>query len=200
MSFLNRLFRLAPSDELTVVTARLNAKVQPLDRGEIFEDPLADWLKSENLGDVLGGGTQLIEEPFGIEFCDVEIGLSDASDDIVARVVAKLEELRAPKGSTLLFDDEARPEVAFGRMEGLSLALNGTDLPEEVYANSDVNELIRMLDEALGDAGEQLGHWEGSRETMLYFYGPSYAEMERIIRPITDARPDTQLSRIEKIA
>ena len=41
-----------------VVTARLNAKVQPLDRGDIFEDPLDEILKERKLGEVCGGGFQ----------------------------------------------------------------------------------------------------------------------------------------------
>ena len=54
-----------------VITARLNAKVQPIDRGDYYEDPLTDTLQAKGLGEVTGGGTQLSEEPCGIEFCAI---------------------------------------------------------------------------------------------------------------------------------
>ena len=185
-----------------LVTARLNAKLRPADRGDFFEDPLSEALEAEGLGEVTGGGTQLCDPPYGIAFCDLEIALVDASDAAIGRVIAHLERLGAPKGSKILFDgpDGMRAPRAFGVEEGLALALNGTDLPPETYADSDVNELIRTLVGALGKTGAIKGHWEGPRETMLYFYGPRFDDMRAAIAPIIEARPDTQMSRVERIA
>ena len=61
------------ADNLTMIIAQLNARVQPIDRGDYFEDPLDEVLKSSGLGEVTGGGTQMAAEPDGIEYCDVEI-------------------------------------------------------------------------------------------------------------------------------
>lgn len=36
-------------------TLALNAIVQPLDRGEMFEDPLSEILENQSLGEVTGG-------------------------------------------------------------------------------------------------------------------------------------------------
>ena len=55
------------------LTARLNARVQPIDRGDHYEDPLDDVLGAAGIGAVTGGGTQLADEPAGIEFCDLEV-------------------------------------------------------------------------------------------------------------------------------
>jgi hypothetical protein len=44
--------------------------------------------------------------------------------------------------------------VAFGVTEGLAVYLNGTDLPHEVYATSDVSDLIAALLGHLGAEGD----------------------------------------------
>jgi hypothetical protein len=43
------------------IVARLNDRAQPLDRGELYEDPLDEILKTHDIGEVTGGGTQLGE-------------------------------------------------------------------------------------------------------------------------------------------
>jgi hypothetical protein len=93
----------------------------------------------------------------------------------------------APKGSkaTLCVGES----VAFGRSEGLGLNLNGTDLPDEVYATNDINELIPQILEAIGEEGVMMSYWEGPRETALYFYGPSASRMHELIRDIVEAHP-----------
>ena len=39
------------------VVAQLNCRVQPVHRGEFFEDPLEQKLQDEGLGTITGGGT-----------------------------------------------------------------------------------------------------------------------------------------------
>ena len=39
------------------LTVELNAKLQPIHRGEMFEEPLENVLIQANVGEVLGGGT-----------------------------------------------------------------------------------------------------------------------------------------------
>ena len=63
----------SPEAERRCITARLNARVQPMDRGTYFEDPLNETLLHANLGEVTGGGTQLADEPAGIESEGVEV-------------------------------------------------------------------------------------------------------------------------------
>ena len=71
-----------PNLDWKYLTARLNARVQPIDRGEYFEDPLDETLRRDGIGEVSGGGTQLADEPAGIEFCDIEIGVNALSQDV----------------------------------------------------------------------------------------------------------------------
>lgn len=189
--------RLAVEGE--VVTARLNARVQPIDRGDYFEDPLDEALRELSLGAVTGGGTQLAEEPAGIAYCDLEIVVESASETTLQAIIARLEQLGAPKGSKLIIEATGA-EIPFGRHEGLALYLNGTELPDDVYASCDINHVILELDRLMGERGKFKGHWEGSRDTGLYCYGPSFADMKAAIEPLLSDYPLCQKARVEQIA
>ena len=57
---LTRLFKFSaprPAAAGEIVLARLNARAQPMDRGEVFEDPLDGVLQAAGIGNVTGGGT-----------------------------------------------------------------------------------------------------------------------------------------------
>lgn len=182
-----------------LVIARLNARVQPIDRGDYYEEPLDDLLKQSDLGEVTGGGTQLADEPAGIEFCDIEILVDDVTEDTTRGLIERLEFIGVPKGSRLILGHDGT-ELPFGTQEGLGLFLNGSDLPDEVYAESDVNHVIEECNRSMGDGGSFKGYWEGSRETALYFYGDSFAEMKAAIASFVAAYPLCQDARIEQIA
>ena len=176
-----------------LLTVTLNARLRPLDRGEIYEDPLDEFLEVSGLGQVVGGGTRLGDggEP---RQADLEIELTDDSETAVRRILAALEELGAPKGSMARWGD-AEP-IAFGAAEGVGLYLNGTDLPDEVYRDSDVNELIADLDRAVGDAGRMESYWEGQRETAIYYYGLSGSLIHERMAPVLARTPLCQDCRI----
>lgn len=181
-----------------LVIARLNARAQPLDRGDLYEDPLDDVLQAKKLGQVTGGGTQLTETG-EIAFCDVEIVLAQASDGALDEVRKCLEAQGAPKGSSLMIEDR-EDEIAFGVNEGLAVYLNGTDLPDEVYADCDVNHIYSEFDRLLGAAGKVHSYWNGPTETALYLYGPSHDAMVDSIKPFVESYPLCQKARLEKIA
>jgi len=180
------------------VTFRLNARLQPMHRGEIFEDPLDSAMSAQGLGEIDGGGTQ--QGPSGeVDYCDIVAFIHDPVATNATAVVSILEGAGVPIGSRYQVDgsDDATP---FGVTQGLALYLNGTDLPDETYATEDVNELIERLLEALGDAGAMMSHWEGSAETALYFYGKTYDAMAAALAPVIAAHPLAQQSRVEQIA
>ena len=181
------------------ITARLNARVQPFDRGEYFEDPLDDAIAGAGIGEVTGGGTQLADEPAGIEFCDVEIRVAKTSNETLTAIIDRLEALGAPRGSKLILDGDGR-EIPFGVHEGIGVFLNGTDLPDAVYEKCDVNHVIEELGRLLGENGDFRGYWQGSEETALYCYGPSFEEMKAAIAPLLDAYPLCEGARVEQIA
>jgi hypothetical protein len=197
---LSKLFRSpapAPAAVGDLVIARLNARAQPLDRGEVFEDPLNDILQAAGLGEVTGGGTLLGEEG-EIEFCDIEIMVPEATDAVLAAIREALEGLGAPKGSRLIWRDGAN-ELEFGAFEGLAVYLNGTDLPDAVYEQSDASFVYEEFARLVGGAGRVVSHWDGPRETALYLYGPSAKAMLARIRPCLDTYPLCAKARIVTI-
>lgn len=198
MAFWNRK-RDEESAKAESLTAQLNARLMPIDRGD-FEDPLDEFLKERSLGEVTGGGTQLTDEPAGIAYCDIDISLDDPSDANIAAVLGCLEDLGAPKGSKLHLAN--REPIPFGVSEGLALFLDGVNLPDAVYETCDVNQLIELANERLapGGAGRFYSNWNGSEETGLYFYGPSFEAMRTALEPLVATFPLCQGARIEQIA
>lgn len=181
------------------LTARLNARVQPVDRGEYFEDPLDEAIGPAGIGEVTGGGTQLADEPAGIEFCDLEIRVANTSNETLSAIIERLESLGAPKGSKLILDSDGR-EIPFGFYEGIGIFLNGVDLPVSVYEECDVNHVTAELDRLIGEDGDFRGYWHGSQETALYCYGPSFETMREAIEPLLAAYPLCEKARVEQIA
>jgi hypothetical protein len=183
---------------MVYVTAQLNHRIKPIDRGEQYEDPLDEMLQAGGLGEVTGGGT-MVQESGEIDYADIEIGISGNVDETVGRIIAFLEEAGAPKGSKIIFADDDRV-IDFGKLEGLGLYLNGTDLPDKVYEEEDINDVVEELDALLEGVSAFDSFWEGSTETALYAYGASFAEMKSIIEPYLTKHPLCQLARIEQIA
>ena len=181
------------------LTARLNARVQPFDRGEYYEGPLDDAIAGAGIGEVTGGGTQLADEPAGIEFCDLEIRVVNTSNETLSAIIERLEALGAPHGSKLILDSDGR-EIPFGCYEGIGLFLNGTDLPDAVYEECDVNHVITEIERLIGENGDFRGYWQGSRETALYCYGPCFDKMKTALEPLLADYPLCQKARIEQIA
>jgi hypothetical protein len=172
----------------------LNARLRPLDRGSRYEDPLEEVLTVRAPGcAITGGGTQLgvDREPV---FSDIDLEVEGDPDTVRALVIATLEAAGAPKGSRARSD--SGEVVFFGVSEGLAIYLNGTDLTDEVYANSDGNAVIAALDERLGPDGSVQSYWEGPRETALYLYGHSAARMADLIVGVLARFPEAERCRI----
>lgn len=182
----------------TFLIARLNARVQPIDRSDYFEEPLNEKLAEHGIGEVTGGGTQMADDPDGIAFCEIEIAVKDPTEPTRDLIVGLLEDLGAPKGSVLQI--AGQPDRPFGKFEGLAIFVNGTDLPDDVYANSDINVVIEELEDCLGEHGAFRGYWEGERETALYFYGPSFQSMKAATADRIARTPLCQQARVVQIA
>jgi hypothetical protein len=179
-----------------LVIARMPEHIEPMDRGSRYEDPLQDALGIREMGAVTGGGSQLTAEA-EIAFVDIELALADLNGalDVTKRI---LEEAGAPVGSQLLFEEAGHQvERAFGVQEGLSVYLDGTSLPDEVYQTTDINAVIERVAEAVGAVGGELrGIWNGSAETALHHYGPSAEAMLDALEPLFEEYPIFENARI----
>lgn len=180
------------------IIANLNARLQPLHRGDIYEDPLNRKLEEMRLGEVTGGGT-LQRKNGEIENCDIEIRVNEVSASVIETIRQTLEDLGVPKGSKLTVEATGEA-IPIGINEGLAIYLNGTDLPERVYKDCDSNVVLSEFNRLLTGAGSVQSYWQGPAETAFYLYGPNAAEMETLIRPFLDSYPLCQKCRLEKIA
>lgn len=176
-----------------LVLARLYEHIEPIDRGDRYEDPLQAVLEKAGLGRVTGGGSQL-NELGGIAFADVEIELADFEDGL--RIVAEvLEAAGAPEGSELIDGSTGRVLRTLGKQQCLAIYLDGTSLPDEVYADLDFDAVVAEIGAAAGDNSYR-GSWQGPQETGIFFFGPDAEGMFARVEPILRRLPIGQNARV----
>jgi hypothetical protein len=176
-----------------LVLARLYEYIEPIDRGDRYEDPLDDALGKVNAGRVTGGGSQL-DELGGITFVDIEIELADL-DDALRVVVEALEAAGAPQGSELLLASDERVLREFGTRQCLAVFLDGTSLPDEVYAELDFEAVVEEIGAAAGE-GSYRGFWQGPEETGIFLFGPDAEAMLGRVEPVLRRIPIGQNARV----
>ncbi len=199
---LSNLFGKKSKPEPVFAYAHLNARIMPDTRGGLFEDPLTEALQKSGLGEVTGAGT--LQTASGeIEYCGIDIDMFDVekAPEFICRFLISRG---APKGSMLEYKlGEKDIVLPFGAAEGLAIYLNGTDLPQEAYEESDINLVIDTLGELVASdengRGMVLGDWQGPTETALYMYGTSSQKMRAAIAPFVGEYPLCQKARIVDI-
>lgn len=204
MSFLKKLFQSkSENDNATpkaYITITLNDKIMPIDRGDVYEDPLDEFIQASEIGEVCGGGT--MQSASGeVDFCDIEIQLySETIDETqLNQLQEKLEDLGAPKGSFIFLEKDQR-KIIIGKKEGLAIYLDGVNLDNEVYENCDSNVVVDEIRKRVNDTSEIVRFWESNTETALYFYSDSFEEMKSAIRDFVETYPLCKNARIERIA
>lgn len=182
------------ANRVAKVHVHINARLQPKHRDKRFEGPLSEILARLAPGsEIVGGGTLLSAEREPLS-CDIEFFWAGEPERATAAIVDMLEQNGIPRGSYVSVNGGTQRDI--GMFEGVGVYLNGTDLPDQVYAESDVNELITHSHAALGGRGELYSWWKGPRETALYFYGPSAATVRELLGPVLDSDPLAQRCRV----
>jgi hypothetical protein len=179
------------------VLARITEHVEPLERGERYEDPLAAFLNEHGLGEVTGGGSQLNANG-EIEFADVELELVNL-DDAITKLVQQLEAMGAPFGSSIQFAAESgREALPFGKYEQLTIYLDGTGLPPDVYESLDFDRLYSELGEAVSREadGQARSVWTGPTETAIHLAGPKADALEQVVNAMWNTVPIFQNARL----
>ena len=161
------------------LVANLNDRLMPIDRGDIYEDPLDEYIQANETGEVTGGGTIQLRT-VEIKYCDVEILLNsyDINQEHIKLIIKKLEELEAPKESKLTIE-KTEQKIEFGKKEGLGIYLNGVNLDEDTYKNSDSNIIVSEIKKLTDDHSKNIRYWQGAKETGLYFYSDSFEKMNK---------------------
>ena len=92
------------------VYIKIPGNLDPMDRGELFENPLQEALDKERLGGITGGGSQLSdpnESGNSIDFCGIDVDLYDAARGL-ALLRNELVRLQSPPGTMLLYELDGR--------------------------------------------------------------------------------------------
>ena len=182
------------------ITVQLNEKIQPIDRGLVYEDPLDLFLKENGYGEVTGGGTSQLKTG-EISFCDLEIELKGNTDaNAIKNIIEKLEEIGAPKGSKIIFED-GQKEISFGRKEGMAIYIDGQNLEPEVYQECDINYVLSELLKLTNLQPIADHNWQGENETALYFYSNEpFEKMKKETSGFIQEYPLCKGARIVQIA
>jgi len=176
-----------------LVLARVYEHIEPIDRGDRYEDPLQATLEKKGIGRVTGGGSQL-NELGEIAYADVEIELANI-DEAVGIVAEALEIAGAPQGSELIQASDGRMLREFGKLQCLAIYLDGTSLPDEVYANLDFEAVVAAIGAAAG-GNSYRGLWQGPQETGVFLFGPDAEAMFARVEPVLRRLPIGQNARV----
>ena len=176
-----------------VVIARLYEHIEPIDRGNRYEDPLQVALEEAQAGQISGGGSQL-NEAGEIDYADIEIELTDL-DGALKTVIETLEKAGAPQGSELIDASDARVLKRFGTHQCLAIYLDGVSLPDEVYATLDFDAVVSEIGAAAGPDSYH-GFRQGNEETGLFFFSTNADDMFARVEPVLHRLPIAQNARI----
>jgi len=92
------------AEETELIYVMIPGAIGPMDRGDLFEDPLDDELQRTGLGHVSGAGSSLgDEQPDGsrqVEFCGIDVEAFDL-DKTLEMVRGHLPGLECPPGTQL---------------------------------------------------------------------------------------------------
>jgi hypothetical protein len=181
---------------LHFVYAKMWEAIQPIARGERYEDPLQAALEPAALGEVSGGGSS-IDKEHGIDSVGIDVDLASLDSlDLVRRV---LEQAGAPKGSELQIERAGESQViSFGVTERLTIWLDGISLPDDVYERFSTDDLAAQLEAAMAfdPVAEIRGSWQGPRETSIYIHGADAEKLFQALRPVLLANPACQNARV----
>jgi len=176
---------------------RLHDRLRAEDRRDLFEQPLDEFLRSYRLGEVAGGRAQQADTGEVLS-CEIDIALHQSADAAVPVLKEALEQLGAPRGSFLRLPISGR-EIAVGSAEGMAIYLQTRGLPDEVYANSDINFVFEELNRLVAPQAKIHSYWEGDGETALYVYGKSFTVMRSRLAEFLASYPLCQHARVERL-
>ncbi|MDQ0540950.1 hypothetical protein QF011_003528 [Curtobacterium flaccumfaciens] len=175
----------------------LNSRLQPKDRGSIFEEPLNGLLVKHAPGsEVIAGGTEfdVLKGPIS---CDLEVRIAGKPHVTAKVVIGILEDLGAPTGSWATLDGGGR--MHFGKWHGLALEIDGSTLPDEVYEQNSTHDLLKMINAVLPDEAGVHSSWIGLERTWIYYYGRNRDDLRAAIESIAQVHPLGRKHVIEQI-
>ena len=154
---------------MNMIILQINDKCGPMVRGELYREPLEDFFEENKLGEVTGGGT-LLQESGQPEYSEIEISLNTLSDDILKKLIEKVNSI-VPKGSVMFLEDDT--EIQVGILEGVAINLNHSQAPEALLDEMDFQAMWEDFDDAIGEDGKEHDDYDGKDTFTSYYYGLS---------------------------
>jgi hypothetical protein len=94
-------------DKPHFVYVKILQAIDPMQRGEDYEEPLDEFLQENELGLVSGGGT--MQDKWGkVLFAGIDLEVDDL-DRAIPLIARKLTELGVPEGSELEYEVDGKP-------------------------------------------------------------------------------------------
>jgi hypothetical protein len=205
----SKLFKSKPPSKPIVGYAKLNMRLQPVARGELFEEPLIRALEESKLGAVTGGGSRAgpsdgESNELEVQWCVIDVQMADAERS--AQLICNcLNRHGAANGSQLEFYvDDKRYVADFGVAEGIAVYLKSQALAGEDSAQTKFNDVMELLSNLIapesGGRGTILDCWHGPTEVAMYMYGRSAELMKAAIAPLLATNPLCKGARVVVIA
>ncbi len=91
--------KVADDDGDTFFYVRIPGDIRPRERGERFADPLEEALAARDLGEVIGGGSQLAEG-LTVEFSGIDVVVTDREQGL-RLILETMRSLGAPAGTVV---------------------------------------------------------------------------------------------------
>lgn len=180
----------ADGTEDFLVTAQLNAPLDPERRLRHFEEPLLAAFATEFPGSRIEEGRTLVDAADQPQSADLEMVVRldpEAFDTEVDRLVALFNRLGTPRGSRLAFGElEDADEVAIGEAEGIVVVVPHTADPAEDQPSA-LEAFAPELKAALASDERVLGVQEASGDTRIHVYAPDVAALADRVGAVVDA-------------
>ena len=100
----------APDPTTYFVYIRIPEAIGPAERVRKYEDPLQAALDRSQLGEITGGGSALADSGQRISSCGLDVELTDLPRGL-SLLTAELRRLRAPIGTTLIYEADGKETV-----------------------------------------------------------------------------------------
>ena len=180
MGFLSTLLGCMKKEpENPTIWFEINAPLGPMDRGELFEDPLFEWL-DQNGGEPIGGGGGTSFGGDGHATCDFSVDL--VSRDQIQGAISFVESLGVPEGSSYTVDDGDR--VPFGDLKCLILRVEKASVAGDAWS-----EFVESVRAALGEVGKPLGTSSDDSHEELWAYGTDLERMKVAVDSLRNSYP-----------
>ena len=184
MFFKNLKMKQGVTLSVTLAEAHLPVRLGHRDADKIFGDPLRAQLAAAGLG-VLNDCRLRLSYKGEITGVDLFLGLRDGSRDGLKTVTRMLEALKAPLGSSIRLSDGFGDPLIFGTTEGLELSI-----ASEATPNAETRrELALTCRKAMENNAVSRGWARRKGETVFYFYGESFSQMQETLTQILSGHP-----------